>query len=141
MGRSASKRGGSVAERRDPDTIVREIEQTRAELADTIDAIADRLSPRRAVSRGLHSVKAQVGAVRSSAPASVLDAPPAASGKVDTQARRRAVQEIARTGGGAAYTGTTQFTVSRRLRVDRVLIAAGVVAAAAGVAVLWRSRR
>jgi hypothetical protein len=130
-----------VGERRDPDTIVREIEQTRSELADTIDAIADRLSPRRAVTRGLHSVKAQVGSVRPSPAASVLDAPPAVSGKTDTQARQRAVREIAERGGGAAYTGTSQFTVTRRLRVDRVLIAAGVVAAAAGAVVLWRSRR
>jgi hypothetical protein len=71
----------------------------------------------------------------------VLDAPPAVSGKTDTQARQRAVREIAERGGGAAYTGTSQFTVTRRLRVDRVLIAAGVVAAAAGAVVLWRSRR
>jgi hypothetical protein len=53
--------GGDVA--RDPDVIQREIEQTRAELADTIDAIADRLSPKRAASRGARAVKAQVSSV------------------------------------------------------------------------------
>jgi hypothetical protein len=53
--------GGDVA--RDPDVIQREIEQTRAELADTIDAIADRLSPKRAASRGAKAVKAQVSSV------------------------------------------------------------------------------
>jgi hypothetical protein len=53
--------GGHVA--RDPDAIQREIEQTRAELADTIDAIADRLSPKRAASRGAKAVKAQVSSV------------------------------------------------------------------------------
>jgi hypothetical protein len=53
--------GGHVA--RDPDVIQREIEQTRAELADTIDAIADRLSPKRAASRGAKAVKAQVSSV------------------------------------------------------------------------------
>jgi hypothetical protein len=53
--------GGDVA--RDPDAIQREIEQTRAELADTIDAIADRLSPKRAASRGAKAVKAQVSSV------------------------------------------------------------------------------
>jgi hypothetical protein len=53
--------GGDVA--RDPDVIQREIERTRAELADTIDAIADRLSPKRAASRGAKAVKAQVSSV------------------------------------------------------------------------------
>ena len=76
-----------------------------------------------------------------SAPASVLDAGPAAAGKVDTAARRRAVENVAEKGGGAAYTGTSAFTINRRLRVDRVLLTVGVVAAVAGVAVLWRSRR
>jgi hypothetical protein len=47
--------GGDVA--RDPDAIAQEIEQTRAELADTIDAIADRISPRKAAARGVQAVK------------------------------------------------------------------------------------
>jgi hypothetical protein len=55
--------GGDVAGR-DPDAIAREIEQTRAELADTIDAIADRISPKRAASRGAQAVKAQVASAR-----------------------------------------------------------------------------
>ena len=139
-------------QQRDPDTIQREIEQTRAELADTIDAIADRVSPRRAASRGASAVKSSVSGLFGSngdssngsgpaRPASVLDAGPAAAGKVDTEARRRAVQAVAEKGGGAAYTGTSEFSVNRRLRVDRVLLTVGVVAAVAGVAVLWRSRR
>jgi hypothetical protein len=56
--------GGDVAGR-DPDAIAREIEQTRAELADTIDAIADRMSPKRAASRGAEALKAQVSSARS----------------------------------------------------------------------------
>jgi hypothetical protein len=142
--------GGDVAgqgsERRSPDAIQREIEQTRAELAETIDAIADRISPRRAASRGASAVKAQVSAVFSgregngAAPASVLDAAPEAASKVDGEQRRRAVQEIAREGGGAAYTGTSEFQVSRRLRTDRVLLLIGAVAAVAAVVILWRSR-
>lgn len=47
--------GGDVA--RDPDAIAQEIEQTRAELADTIDAIADRISPKKAAARGVQAVK------------------------------------------------------------------------------------
>ncbi|HET6817303.1 MAG TPA: DUF3618 domain-containing protein [Mycobacteriales bacterium] len=142
--------GGDVAQQndtqRDPDTIQKEIEQTRAELADTIDAIAERISPKRAASRGANAVKSSVSGLFGSngnghAPASVLDAGAAQSGEVDTAARRRAVQAIAREGGGAAYTGTSEFTVERRLRAERVLLVVGAAAALAGAVVLWRSRR
>jgi len=130
---------------RNPDAIQREIEQTRAELADTIDAIADRISPKRAASRGAQAVKHQVSSVfngssNGHAPASVLDAPSSASGPADSAKRREAVREIAGSGGGAAYTGTSSYTVKRSLRVDRVLLAVGAVAAVAGVVILWRSR-
>ena len=49
-----------MATTRKPEVIVREIEQTRAELAETIDAITDRLSPRRAATRSVQVVKEQV---------------------------------------------------------------------------------
>jgi hypothetical protein len=55
--------GGDVASR-DPDAIAHEIEQTRAELADTIDAIADRISPKRAAARSAQAVKAQVSSAK-----------------------------------------------------------------------------
>ncbi|HVT20525.1 MAG TPA: DUF3618 domain-containing protein [Mycobacteriales bacterium] len=45
---------------RKPEVIVREIEQTRAELADAIDAITNRINPRRAASRGARAVREQV---------------------------------------------------------------------------------
>lgn len=133
-----------MAAQRNPEAIQREIEQTRAELADTIDAIADRISPKRAASRGAQAVKSQVSAVLhagNGAPAAVIDAPARAAGGVDPEARRRQVTEIAREGGGAAYTGTSSFAVSRSLRVDRVLVAVGAAAAVAGAFVLWRGRR
>jgi hypothetical protein len=61
---SAPDDGGDMAGSRDPDEIAEEIEQTRAELADTIDAIAERISPKRAASRGAQAVKAQVSSAR-----------------------------------------------------------------------------
>lgn len=113
--------GGDVG--RNPDAIQREIEQTRAELADTIDAIADRISPKRAASRSASAVKAQVSSVLGhsnghAAPSVVVDQPAA-----------------------PAYTETTSYQVNRQLRVDRVLLAVGLAAAVAGGIVLWRSRR
>src|SRR3954469_20646390 len=105
--------GGDVAATtRDPDAIQKEIEQTRAELAETIDAIADRISPKRAASRGAQAVKAQVSSLfggsngGGAAPAAGLDPPPTAGSHVDSQQRARAVESVARSGGGAAYTGT-----------------------------------
>ena len=116
-----------AATTRDPDAIQKEIEQTRAELAETIDAIADRISPKRAASRGAHAVKAQVSSVFGSDGAATSPSPLAVRGLADA-------------GGGAAYTGTHEFTVSRKLRTDRVLLVVGVAAAIGGVAVLRRSR-
>jgi MYXO-CTERM domain-containing protein len=45
------------SESRGPDAIVREIEATRAELADAIDSIAERVNPKRAAARGAQAVK------------------------------------------------------------------------------------
>jgi LPXTG-motif cell wall-anchored protein len=42
----------------DPDALERKIERTRAELARTVDAIADRVSPKRIAQRGVAKVKA-----------------------------------------------------------------------------------
>ena len=147
-GPTATDEGDDVAETRSPDAIAKEIEQTRAELAQTIDAIADRISTKRAASRSAAAVKASVSGVfgggsssNGQAPASVLDAPAAASSHVDSQRRQREVTAIAEKGGGSAYTGSSQYSVKRTLRTDRVLLAVGAVASVAAVAVLWRSRR
>jgi hypothetical protein len=53
--------GGHVAASRDPDAIARDIEQTRAELADTIEAIADRVSPKRVAERGAQVINTPTG--------------------------------------------------------------------------------
>jgi len=154
-GPAGTDEGDDMAETRSPDAIAKEIEQTRAELAETIDAIADRISPKRAASRSAAAVKAGVtgvfggGANGSSghngsngrAPASVLDAPAAASSHADTQQRRREITAVAESGGGSAYAGASQYSVKKTLRTDRVLLAVGAVASIAAVAVLWRSRR
>jgi len=137
--------GGRVAATtRDPDAIQKEIEQTRAELAETIDAIADRISPKRAASRGAQAVKAQVSSVfggeGSKAPGAVIDAPPRTAASPSPAARTAAVREIASSGGGATHTGTREFTVARKLRTDRVLLAVGAAAALVGLVVLRRSK-
>jgi hypothetical protein len=48
---------------RDPAAIERDIEQTREELARSIDELADRLSPKHAAQRGMAKVKEEAGRV------------------------------------------------------------------------------
>jgi hypothetical protein len=50
-----------VAPSRDPDAIAREIEQTRAELAATIEAIAGRVNPKRVAARGTQALSSSTG--------------------------------------------------------------------------------
>ena len=146
--RAGTDEGDDVAETRSPDAIQKEIEQTRAELAETIEAIADRISPKRAASRGAAAVRSTVSGVfggnghgDGSAPASVLDAPAAASSHTDTQRRRQEITEIARTAGGSAYACSSQFAVKRSLRTYRVLLVVGAAAAVTALVVLLRSRK
>jgi hypothetical protein len=49
---------------RDPDAIAQEIAQTRAELAEAVDAIADRVSPKHVAARGVETAKAQVAVAK-----------------------------------------------------------------------------
>jgi hypothetical protein len=98
---------------RDPDAIQREIEQTRAELADTIDAIADRLSPKRVAARGGQAVKTQVSSV------------------LRPSENHSGAGPLLADGSGE----------QRRLRTDRVLIVVGVVGAIAVGIGFWRTRR
>jgi len=47
----------------DQDTLVADIDRTRAELARTIDAISDRVSPKRNAHRALEQIRQRVGQV------------------------------------------------------------------------------
>jgi hypothetical protein len=128
-----------VPEGQDPDTIQQEIEQTRAELADAIDQIADRVSPRRAASRSAEKVRSVVGGFVSGGgnngqrPAAILDSPRDVATVSD-------LREIARDGFGSAYTGSGTYRVERRVRTDRILMAVGVVAGVAAVIIVIRGR-
>jgi hypothetical protein len=107
---------------RKPDAIAREIELTRAELADTIDAIADRISPKRAASRGAQAVKAQVSHVVGRANG---EAPHTIDLAAATTAGTPATGAVAESDGGLD---------------PRLLIAGGVVGAVIAFAI-WRIKR
>lgn len=53
----------AVLPRLGPDTLVSEIETTRADLARTIDAIADRVSPKNAARRALDRARERVSEI------------------------------------------------------------------------------
>ena len=55
--------GNSRAAISDPESLIREIERTRGELARTVDAIADRVSPSHAARRALGRVRDQAARV------------------------------------------------------------------------------
>ena len=124
--------GGPVS--RDPDAIQREIEETRAELARTVDLIAERLSPRRAASRGASKVKSSIDGVfhregdDGHAEVHMPDGQPG-SPEYDTGIRS---VPLPQTDGGVQMV--------RTLRTDRVVIAAAAVAALIGAVVFLRRR-
>jgi transcription initiation factor TFIIIB Brf1 subunit/transcription initiation factor TFIIB len=97
---------------RDPETLEREIARTRAELARTIDALADRVNPKNAVRRSVSRLKDEVDQVA------------AAVGSIVTPAGEEG-EEPRRLAGG---------------RTIGVAVGAGVVLSVTA-AVLWRRRR
>jgi hypothetical protein len=80
----------------DPSSLEEQIEATRAELAVTIDAIADRVSPKRVAQRGAGSMKAKVEELRSSS-----NGQPGPAGLGTTYRRRIRWDRVAAVGGAA----------------------------------------
>lgn len=123
----------------DPHAIQREIEHTRAELAETIDAIADRVSPKRVASRSaarlrtaMHEVLHGVDGGPAGQQPSHRALPPSRTGAALDELR-----DVAEEGSGAAFTGAHTYLVERQLRADRVLLAIGAAAAVAAVAIYF----
>ncbi len=58
---ASERNDGNGQANRSPDALVAEIERTREELAVTLDAIVDRVSPKRAASRGVERAKELAG--------------------------------------------------------------------------------
>ena len=136
-----------MAQQSDPDEIQREIERTRAELAETIDAIADKVSPRRAVVRTADKVRAAVkGDTRPRLGVAVPETGERVEMVADNQPSHAPStaadlhERNARATGLPGSSGSSVYTVERRLRVDRVLIVAGGVLVVTLAAVLIRRR-
>src|SRR3954471_4293470 len=114
---------------RDPSAIEREIEETRAELARTVDLIAERLSPKRAASRGATKVREGIEGVFSRENGHANGQALTAEGSPFEPREEPSIHAV------AVPTPTT-----RTLRKDRVAIAVGAVAAIAALIVVLKRR-
>lgn|GEM_PF-2882186 len=118
----------------DPAVIARQIEQTRAELAETVDQIATMVSPKRVAERASVQIKDKVTELRSRV--------------VPDRARLGAGAEAPggiADGGGASHlvTGGTgsDVVVRRSVRWDRVGVALGTTMLVVGIGRRRRQRR
>ena len=94
----------------DPAQIQRQIEDTRAELAQTIDAIADIVSPKRAARRGVAQLRSQFEELRAQI-----------SGPEQNGNGQRQLPP----GMSAELQGSTVYGTKRTVRWDRVAFAGG----------------
>jgi hypothetical protein len=95
----------------DPAQIQRQIEDTRAELAQTIDAIADIVSPKRAARRGVEQLRGKVEELKNQ-----LNGP----GGPDGQPQRQLPP-----GMSPELSGSSVYGTKRTIRWDRVAVAGG----------------
>jgi hypothetical protein len=110
---------------RDPDALERQIERARLELAQTIDELADRVSPRNVAHRGAERLKEEAGQVAKAVNAMFTPGQGKSSEGKALQGRGAEDDDGAKSGG-----------------IDRRLVLAGVGAAAAVTAlVIWRRKR
>lgn len=129
-----------MADHTDPDEIQREIERTRADLAETIDAIAEKVSPKRVVARTADRVRTAVkGDGRPQVMVGGSGGATALGGSSDAATAADRHEEQARATGLPAE-GSARYTIQRRLRTDRVLVAAGVLVVVVATVVLARRR-
>ncbi|MCW2902124.1 MAG: hypothetical protein JWO67_4389 [Streptosporangiaceae bacterium] len=94
---------------RDPGVLEREIERTREELAQTIDALTDRLNPKNAARRGIARVKEEAGQVAAAVGAI---AGPREPGEPSGDRRTAAIM----VGAGVAFSLTVVLLWRRRRR-------------------------
>jgi hypothetical protein len=120
---------------RDPSAIEREIEETRAELARTVDLIAERLSPKRAAGRGATKVREGIESVFSREnghPNGQGNGQVASDGSTFEPREEQTIHTVP---------VPRQPAVTRTLRKDRVAMAVGAVAAVVAFVVVLKRRR
>lgn len=94
----------------DPAQIQRQIEDTRAELAHTIDAIADIVSPKRAARRGVEQLRGKVEELKV---------------QLNGPEQNGSGQQALPPGMSAQLHGSTVYGTKRTVRWDRVAVVGG----------------
>ena len=131
---STSAGSGASSGSSDPDAIAAEIERTREDLAETLDAIADRVSPKRVAERG----RAQLGETvrhaketlaEKTATAKVVVAEKAAAAKQATAERSATAKEVVADRTATAKGAVADKTATAKGAVaDKTATAKGAVA-------------
>lgn len=119
----------------DPVEIQQQIEHTRAELASTVDEIADRVNPKKVAARGIEAVKTKVEDVFSTG----TELPAASGGPAaitGPDSGQRPLPERVK-----AQLREAKETRGRSIRWDRVAIVGGVVVALLVVLKLRRGKK
>jgi hypothetical protein len=134
MVRRAHRRRGLEQRRaavpQDPATIQRQIEQTRAELAEAIDAIADIVSPKRLAERAKVQVGAKVSELRQKMLPTVQPTPELEPGADEAEASDYPPALV-----------EGEVVVRRTVRWDRVVLASGALVLVVVVGGRRRRRR
>jgi methyl-accepting chemotaxis protein len=113
------------------DELVADIDRTRAELARTIDAISDRVSPKRNLDRAMEDIRQRVNEASQRVSQQVNQASQRVSQQVN-QASQRVSQQLSQAG---------QEVSQRVNQVDPVMAGAAAAAVLVGVTVLFLVRR
>lgn len=114
----------------DPDALERDIERTRVELARTVDAIADRVSPRRVAERGVTKVKTNAEQLVATVGDMVADATQRAGAALSSGKLDQDIEDIE--GGGSER---------RAQSIAPILIGVGAVLVVGAAILLLRRRR
>lgn len=131
----------------DPDAIQRDIDRTRQELAQTLDAIADKVSPRKHLDRGKAKAKGALEQGKSKAKDGLEQGKSKAKETGDSV--RQQVEARRNGSGGSSGSGVQTYddgrggqlyySSGRELRTDRVAVAGAALVAV--LAYLVRRRR
>ncbi len=90
MGQDPSTDGQAVTGSRDPEQIQHEIEQTREQLGETVEALAAKTDVKTQVKQKLHSTKESVSQRSEELAGKARDASPESAGAAASQASRKA---------------------------------------------------
>ncbi len=128
----------------DPEELLRSIERTREELANTVDTIAGRLDPKRAAKRGVGAVRDGVTNVVEGAKVKLhlaSDGTPAGAGQAAAAPGEQAAATIAANERAKAIAAAKAAVVARAKRSPKQTGGLAALVALAAIVAVRRTRR